>query len=411
MKLWKRLAVCALCFSLILSFAACSEEEKETAQTTGETSQEDKKEAQKKADDEAIRAFLADYRSGVYRDKMLFQYDDFSRFLTLGEYKGITYPDDAALAQEVSQEKLDNYLVFLLLQNYIPDDEYETVSDGTVQLYDVVVVDYRGVINGVEDPKATAKDQKVAIGSGSYIDGFEEGILGARVGVEFRLDLAFSPYYESAEVAGKNVSFFIKVKSIQRPTIPELTAELFNEVFGTEFKTMDEIRADVKKSLDDNQAEQARAGLKRYLQRQILKNSTVLEYGETELAYYKEQLTGLFQQEADSMEMTIEDYCQKQLGVSYEEFSKNVVLASQDAFKEDVMIRLIAQAEGIVCQDEQIEAMIRGLYENSPQAMYFGSLKAFIAYYVEMYGADYFENEVMRAAVMERVLELAVKAG
>ena len=194
MKNWKRVVALALCLVLVIPLAACSQEETKTVETTGELSLEEQMASLEKADDEAIQAFLTDYRSGVYKDSVLFQYDDLSRFLILGEYKGIVYPDDAALAQEVSQEDLDYYLVFLLLQNYITDDEYESISDGTVQLYDIATVDYRGVINGVEDPKASASDQEVAIGSKSYIAGFEEGILGARVGVEFRLDLAFSPY-------------------------------------------------------------------------------------------------------------------------------------------------------------------------------------------------------------------------
>ena len=105
--------------------------------------------------------------------------------------------------------------------------------------------------------------------------------------------------------------------------------------------------------------------------------------------------------------MTLEEFCEKNLGISYEEFNADAVEYAQISTAASMMVLAVAQKEGITCTDEQMEAVIRQLYANLSQ--YFSDMESFLAYHRQAFGADYFEDWVINAAVSERLVEYAVK--
>ena len=137
----KRIIALLLVFCLLISLISCSSsEEEKTAE--GEMSTAEKN----AADEAALAKFIKEYREGLYAEEELFRYENLSEYYTLGEYKGLTYPDDKLIQTEVSEEEIQRYMTYLLISNTVPDSDYTAVGEGEpLQEFDVVTVDTIGV--------------------------------------------------------------------------------------------------------------------------------------------------------------------------------------------------------------------------------------------------------------------------
>ena len=223
------------------------------------------------------------------------------------------------------------------------------------------------------------------------------------------LDLKFSPYYTSREMAGKDIRFYVTVKKITRAKeIPELTVEDINNIYGVTFADMDEVRADIKNFLGKEKANNAYSGIANYVQLAILDRGEVISYPEKEVEYYRNYFIDYYTQSKPE-DQVIDDYCEEVLGVSFEEFDADALAYAQETVSGTIMLRMIAQKENIVCTDEQMEAFIAGLYAS--EGAYYGNLESYLAAVIEQYGPDYFEQMVLSSAVVEFLVDNAVKVG
>ncbi len=406
MKKGKAILSLALAFVMLLSLFSCAKEEKSKEESKKETVTAE--ESKDKKDEEALKSFIADYRGGKYDEKKLFQYEDLSTYLSLGAYKGLTYPDDDMIRAEVTDKDVDAYLTQVVLAAKVSDDQYAEITEGVIQEFDMLTIDYRGMIDGVENENATAEGEELLVGSGTYIPGFETGLIGKKVGDTVRLDLRFSPYYRDGEVAGKPVTFYVTVKKMMRPAIPEISVELINEIYGTSFKTMEELREDLREDLEENKKSYAYSYLTSYLQNRMMEGSTVLSYPEKEMNTYTAHFLNYHAQYMKEGQ-TVEEYCRDDLNISYEEFQKEMESYAQTEVKSCLALLSVAKLEGITCSDEQLAAYIEGLYAN--QGSYFADLSSFLTYYTDTYGVDYFELQVIRALVFDVLHANAVKEG
>ncbi|MBQ7096359.1 MAG: trigger factor [Clostridia bacterium] len=175
-----------------------------------------------------------------------FKEADPDQYLTLGEYKGLTYTK--------ADTSVSEYQLQVALNKLLYDAGYGTLSDkkitkGKVQIGDTANIDYKGVKDGVAFEGGTAQGQDLNIGSGSFIAGFEEGLVGVEVGETVDLDLTFPENYGNAELAGQAVVFTVKVNYIKdRTTYPELTDDLVVKL-KKEAKTKKELIENTKKEL------------------------------------------------------------------------------------------------------------------------------------------------------------------
>jgi len=355
-------------------------------------------------DEEALEQFVSRYREGYYGEAF-YSYDDLSVYFTLAPYEGVHHPDDPMISGVVSDQEVEDYIHQVYLSYVVKDDQYETLTEGTVNLYDVVTLSYRGIIDGEEKEDATAEDQTLLIGSHTFISGFEEGLVGAKIGEEIRLDLKFSPYYGTKEYAGKDVSFFVTVKQVRRPTFPEISAETFNQIYSTSFENMEQIRWALKENMNQNQSNLAYSNLTTYLERVLIENSTINSYPERETAHYRDHYIAYYEQfltEGTSWE----SFCQEELGIRYEDFIVQAEQYAKDSVAVDLLLRSVAGEENISCSDEQMKSLIRGLYENQTDA--YANMETFLSEYIRIYGAGYFENTVIRASALEHVAQNAI---
>ncbi len=401
----KKIFSVLLAVFMLLTLISCSSAENTT--TTEEKAETSTKETSSATtNSEQLEEFIRAYRGGEYKDKMFFQYEDLSEYITLADYKGIEYPEDDMLLETVTDEDVEDYLIRMVLNTKVSDEDYTEVTSGALQKWDVVTIDYKGVIAGEEIADATAQGEELLLGSGAYIPGFESGLMGKTFDKEIPLDLHFSPYYSAKDMADQDITFYVTVKKVQRPKIPELTVELINEMYSTSFKTMDEVKADLKKDMDSSQASRAQASLSSYLQNEVLKNSTVKKYPEKEMDHYLNHFIDYYAQYVEEGS-TLAAFCEKELGMTYEEFVEEGRSYAKESVGGTLMMLAVCKAENIACSDEQLKAMIQGLFDN--QNGYYGNMKSFLTDYVDIYGADYFELQVKSAAAVEKITAAAVK--
>ncbi|MBR7165227.1 MAG: FKBP-type peptidyl-prolyl cis-trans isomerase [Clostridia bacterium] len=405
MKRWTSLFLAVL---MLLSFSACSEKETVTTEDGFFENEELSPTEQAQADEAALKKFVKDYRAGKFNDNLLYQFEDPSQYYTLGEYKGITYPDDELLDETVTDEMVNDYITGIQVVGIFKEEDLEEVTQGEVQKFDMVTMDYKGLVDGEAMDSTTATDAELLIGSNQFIPGFESGLVGKKIGEEVVLDLKFSPYYDAMEVAGKNVQFYVTVKKVQRPkSLVPVTVEEINTLYGSDFKDMEEVKADIRNFLENERSANAYTAKANYVQRALYDSSSVISYPDAEVDFFRRQFVETYTRDMEEGQ-TVEEFCEEQYGVTYEEFDADALSYGKEMVAATLMLNSVAQKEGITCSDEQLEAMIAGLY--SSQGTYYGNLESFITDYIDLYGADYFEQSVISAAAIEFLVENAVKA-
>jgi FKBP-type peptidyl-prolyl cis-trans isomerase (trigger factor) len=169
---------------------------------------------------------------------------------------------------------------------------------------------------------------------------------------------------------------------------------------------LDAVRAFVREYLEEDAKSNAYSSLSSYLQSKLIQKSKLVSYPEKEKEFYRNQFIQYYTQGAEDG-ITLEEFCQKQLGMSYEEFNRYATDYAEESVKATLMVKLIAQKENFTCSDEQLGALITELYESNKS--YYGNLKSFVTDFVDLYGADYFEDQVISAQVSEFLTQKAVK--
>ena len=198
----------------------CGNADTDTAETTQESMAESETGTEAGTEDYGPEAYL----SGI----------NVADYVTLGEYKGIEVSVDAPV---VTDEYLDSYIDYVLQSNMLTTQ----VTNRPVQEGDIVNIDYEGKIDGVAFDGGTAQGYDLAIGSGSFIDGFEDGLIGAETGETRDVAVTFPEDYHGTDVAGKDAVFTVTVNSISVETLPELTDE-FVQGLGVGAETVEEYR-------------------------------------------------------------------------------------------------------------------------------------------------------------------------
>ena len=168
--------------------------------------------------------------------------------IELGEYKGLKAEKEAVAvtAEEVEAE---------LKKKQDDNARIVDVDDRAVENGDIVTIDYEGFNDGVAFDGGKAEEFDLTIGSGQFIPGFEEKIIGHNIGEEFDIDVTFPEEYHAEDLAGKPVVFKIKIHGIKVRELPELDDEFVKDI--SEFDTLDELKADIEKNMTE--AKQANA--------------------------------------------------------------------------------------------------------------------------------------------------------
>ncbi len=261
---------------------------------------------------------------------------DLSEYVKTANYKGL---EMEKIEVSVSDEEVSTQVE----ANVEDTKTTEEVKEGTVAKNDTVNIDYEGKIDGETFSGGSAEDTDLTIGSGQFIDGFEDGLIGKPVGSTQTLNLKFPDDYNSSEVAGKDVVFTVTINHIVKETIPE-----YNDAWvadNSDVETTAEYEQQVRDELYKEKEDQAKSDAISDLWSQVVESSEVIKYPEDEVNKYVEEIETQYQAMADNNGMELKDLWEQYGIESEEEYNTENKETAQAYVKEQMVMYDIAEKE------------------------------------------------------------------
>lgn len=236
-----------------------------------------------------------------------------------------------------------------------------TVEDRAAQMDDETTIDFEGFKDGVAFEGGKGEDFPLTLGSGQFIPGFEEQIVGHKTGEEFEIEVTFPEDYQMADLAGAKTTFKINLKEIKAKELPEFDDELVKDV--SEFDTVDEYKADLKSKLEENAVKKADAQFENYLFETIIKD---LE-GEIPECMYEQKIereVQEFEARLRQNQMTLDLYFQY-TGMDLDDLKATYRDRAVSEVKLRLALEYIVAQENIEVTDEEVEEGLKKLAEDN----------------------------------------------
>lgn len=374
----KRQVIAALLIGMAITVTGCSgSTNKETTAATeaqsetagSEAAQADSETAGAETEETEATPERPDYRALDY--------------VTLGEYKGLEVTLQSA---EVTEEEIDSEVAANLNSN----DKLEEVTEGVVEDGDVANIDYEGKLDGEAFDGGTDKGYDLTIGSGTFIEGFEEGLVGKNIGDTVDLNLTFPENYGSTDLAGKDVVFTVTINSVKRA--PELTDKLAAEI--SDYETADEYRQSIKDSLAEQKVSEQESTMINDLVGLAYENATVNDYPQEMIDYQLEVVTKYYQSYAEQYGMEYADFLEQQIGMTEDAFLEKMTETVKQSLAQEMVLRAIAETENVEVSDEKFRTKSEE-YANS-----IGMTD--VDEFINQYG----ENEIMASILQDEAVEI-----
>lgn len=270
-----------------------------------------------------------------------------SDYVTLGEYKGLGVGLDILT---VAEEDVDESIRSSMQQA----DLMETLEEGTVQDGDTANIDYVGTLNGEAFDGGTAKGTDLVIGSGTFIPGFEDGLIGVAIGDTVDLPLTFPENYGNAELAGQETVFTVTVNEVKR--VPELTDEHASTLSDGAYTDAASYRESVRTSLQESMDSQKDNIIKNELMRQVAESSKINDYPQEMVDFGVASMEANYKQEAEKYEMEFADFLSVCFGMTEEQFREQAAEYTKQLMQQELILKAIAETEGIEVSDEEYAA-------------------------------------------------------
>ena len=273
--------------------------------------------------------------------------------VTLGEYKGLT----AEVAPVVvTDEDVDAEIKRVQEQNSrIVPVEGRAVADG-----DIAVIDYEGFCDGVAFEGGKGTDHELTIGSHSFIDTFEEQLIGKNAGDECEVNVTFPAEYHAADLAGKPATFKVAVKEIKVKELPELDDDFARDV--SDFDTMDEYRNSVKAEIQERKEKAAKTEAENALVEQAVDNAT-FELPAAMVETNARQMVDDFAQRIQYQGMTIQQYMEY-TGMNAQQLVDQMKPQAEKRISTRLVLDAIVKAENIEATDEDVEKELNTMAES-----------------------------------------------
>lgn len=274
-----------------------------------------------------------------------------SDYLKVGEYKGVKAEK---VEVKVEKSEIGDAIVEAL---EAATKDVKLSKDDEVKEGDTVNIDYVGKVDGKEFKGGTAEGQELLLGSGTYINGFEEGLVGHKVGEKnIKLELAFPPNYDVKELQAKDVVFTVKINSATRPEQPEYN-DAFVKTLG-DYENTEEYEKAVEKQIYKTKKAEAEQNQKTEIWSQVLADTEVKQYPKDVVTHYVESFDRQIDYYAEQQGIDRKDFIAKYYGVSTEkELKKQLKDYAQTLVKQEMLLEYIAEKEEISYTDEEAEKL------------------------------------------------------
>lgn len=267
--------------------------------------------------------------------------------VTLGQYKGLEVPEKDF---SVSPEDVDAELQKMQKQQ----GQLVVVEEGSAENGDRVIIDFEGFVDGEAFEGGKAEGYNLEVGSGSFIPGFEDQLIGLKAGEEKDVEVTFPQDYHAAELAGKQAVFKVKLHEIKRLNLPELDDEFAQDV--SEFDTLDELKADIEKKLQEKADKEKESYVRNQLVEQAAGNAEV-EIPQVMIDHEVEHMLRRFEQQLSYQGFNLEMYAQL-TGQDVDSLKEQFKGDAEKKVRADLVLEAIAKAENIEVSDEEVEQEI-----------------------------------------------------
>ena len=265
--------------------------------------------------------------------------------VTLGKYLGV---EIEKVDSEVTDDEFNAELDRIKEQNARIID----VTDRPVQEKDQAVIDFEGFVDGEAFDGGKGTDYPLTIGSHTFIDNFEDQLVGSNVGDDVDVNVTFPDNYQAAELAGKPALFKVKIKAIKAKELPELDDEFARDV--SEFESMDEYKEDVRKNLSEKKNEEARKERQRRAVAKAVEGAE-MDIPEPMIKSQVNNMVNDFAQRLQAQGLSIQKYIEY-VGTNPQQFMDSLKPEATTRIKNSLVLDAVVKAENIEVSDEDYEA-------------------------------------------------------
>lgn len=267
--------------------------------------------------------------------------------VTLGEYAGLN------VTKKV--KTVDESLVDAEIKRMQDRNGRLLTREGAAENGDTVDIDFEGFVDGVAFEGGKAEHYSLVLGSGSFIPGFEDQVIGHSAGEEFDVNVKFPEQYQAEELAGKDATFKIKLHEVKYKELPELDDDFAKDV--SEYDTLDELKDSIRKNIEENNNKQADAQVENDLIEQVVNGMTV-EVPEAMYEARVEELVQDFQYRIAQQGLKLEQYLQY-MGMELDAFKAQFREQAEKQVKMRLAMEAIVAKEAIQATDEEFENEIK----------------------------------------------------
>lgn len=272
--------------------------------------------------------------------------------VTLGKYKGIKVEEaDLAVTEEEINAQIEKER----------ENSARTISveDRPVKDGDITTLDFEGFVDGVAFEGGKGTDYPLTIGSGSFIPGFEEQLIGAELNKEVEVNVTFPEDYHAKDLAGKPATFKCRIKDIKEKELPELDDEFASEVSA--FDTMAEYKEDVKKSLEMKKADAARIAKEEAVIDAVIEDAK-MDIPDAMVETEQRQIIEEFSQRMRMQGLTMEQYMQF-TGMTPQALMEQTKPQALKRIQSRLVLEAVAKAEDLKASEEDYAAEIKDMSE------------------------------------------------
>ena len=381
----KRILALMLAVTMTTALVACGSDksaDKKTAST------EDKKEDKEEKAEEVV----------------------YSDYVTLGTYTGLnveaerTTVTDEAVAEQVKTT----------LQSFVDNNglaSTEAITDRTdVQSGDIANINYAGSIDGTPFEGGTAEGYDLEIGSGSFIPGFEDGLIGKKVGDTFDLPITFPENYGSTDLAGKAAVFSVTVNSIAKKVDTVFDDALVAKIGSQDYSTMDEFTQYIKKSMEDTAENEYKTNCQDAIWTAVYDGSKVKDLEQSVIDKQADMYFSAMEDYMSAYGATMDDYY-TQTQTTAEAFKEQIAKTSEVSLKNAYVMKTIAEKEKITVSEDEIQKKLK------EEALAAGYTEETLADYVkatylteELFAEDMLWDKVMEFLLANNTVTQTVPA-
>ena len=270
--------------------------------------------------------------------------------VTLGDYKGIEVEKKEA---EVSEEEITAEIDKAREAN----SRLITIEDRATEDGDTVIIDFDGYVDGKQFEGGYAEDYTLVLGSHSFIDNFEDQLVGKNLGEDVEVNVTFPEEYHVDELKGKPALFKVKIKEIQKKELPELDDDFAQDV--SDFDTLDEYKADVEKKILENKENQIKREQEDQIIEKIIENAQ-MEIPQQMIAAQTRQMTQEFAQRLQSQGLSLEQYMQF-TGLTPQKMMEDLEPQALKRIQSRLVLEAVVAAENIEASDGEIDKELENM--------------------------------------------------